>query len=151
MGGIRITEVPGPVFSEALYLIGQAWLKRDAGDVDGAAAELSAAMELIPLEAIEMVLFRIEAGEMPRPAPGPAMDAWHEECRQAGSGEFRLTLGYRTASPPSGQESPAEFLSRLARDRAEAERRMAAGELADPEPEAKPPSLADELRAMGLM
>jgi len=85
---------------------------------------------------------------------GRAGDAWLEECRQAGAGEFQLTLGYRTAAaPPAKHESTADFLTRLARERAEAERRQAAGELTDSEsePAAKTMSLADEMRAMGLM
>ena len=91
----------------------------------------------------------IEAGELPEPAAGAAMDAWLEQCRQAGAGEFRLTLGYRPA-PERQVETTAEFLARLARIRAEAD----AARGIDPEPPpapAKPMSLADELRAMGLM
>ena len=145
----RITRVDGAVFADALFLIGQAWLKRDAGDVDGAAADLAAAMKLVPLEAVEAILFMIEAGELPEPAPGAAMDAWLEQCRQAGAGEFRLTLGHRPA-PERQAETTAEFLARLARIRAEADAAQGIAPAPPPAP-AKPMSLADELRAMGLM
>ena len=149
MERMRITKVPGAVFADTLFLIGQAWLKRDAGDVDGAAADLAAAMKLVPHEAVEGILFMIEAGELPEPAPGAGMDAWLEQCRQAGAGEFRLTLGHRPA-PERQVETTAEFLARLARVRAEAD--AAQGIAPEPPPApAKPISLADELRAMGLM
>ncbi|MGH3191603.1 MAG: hypothetical protein ACRDOU_26785 [Streptosporangiaceae bacterium] len=141
---MRITKVPGAVFADTLFLIGQAWLKRYAGDIDGAAADLAAAMKLVPLEAVETILFMIEAGELPEPAPGAAMDAWLEQCRQAGAGEFRLTLGQRSASERQ-VESTAEFLARLARIRAEAEGAAA------PALPPKPLSLADEMRDMGLI
>lgn len=145
----RITRVDGAVFADTLFLIGQAWLKRGAGDVDGAAADLAAAMKLVPLEAVEAILFMIEAGGLPEPAPGAAMDAWLEQCRQAGAGDFRLTLGYRPA-PGRQVETTAEFLARLARIRAEAD--AARGVAPEPAPApAKPMSLADELRSMGLM
>ena len=91
----------------------------------------------------------IEAGELPEPGPGPeAMDAWLEECRQAGAGDLRLTLGYMPAAPPAGRsESEADFLARLARIRAEAEAKSGTAT-----PEAPPmTSLVDELRAMGWM
>lgn len=144
MERMRITKVPGAVFADTLFLIGQAWLKRYAGDIDGAAADLAAAMKLVPLEAVETILFMIEAGELPEPAPGAAMDAWLEQCRQAGAGEFRLTLGQRSASERQ-VESTAEFLARLARIRAEAEGAAA------PALPPKPLSLADEMRDMGLI
>ncbi len=150
--GMRITKVPGAVFADTLFLIGQAWLKRGSGDIDGAAADLAAAMRLVPLEAVEAILFMIEAGELPEPGPGPAMDAWLEQCRRAGAGEFRLTFGL-PAPPAPGRavESNAEFLARLARIRAEAEARH--GITATPAPPVSqgPVNLADELRAMGLM
>jgi len=149
---MRITKVPGAVFADTLFLIGQAWLKRGAGDIDGAAADLAAAMRLVPLEAVEAILFMIEAGELPQPGPGAAMDEWLEQCRQAGSGEFRLTLGRVPPAPArQGQESEAEFLARLARMTAEAEAKdgRTPGSMA-PSP-AGPVNLADELRAMGLM
>ena len=59
------------MFADTLFLIGQAWLKRGAGDVDGASADLAAAMKLVPLEAVEAILFMIEAGELPEPDPAP--------------------------------------------------------------------------------
>ena len=71
MERMRITKVPGAVFADTLFLIGQAWLKRGAGDVDGASADLAAAMKLVPLEAVEAILFMIEAGELPEPDPVP--------------------------------------------------------------------------------
>ena len=122
---------------------------RGAGDVDAAAASLAAAMVLVPPEGVETILFMIEAGELPAPGPGAgAMDAWLEQCRQAGAGDLRLTLGYvpvAPAPPPEGRrETEAEFLLRLAR--------MVHGDNAPAQPApAEPVSLADEMRAMGLM
>lgn len=140
------------MFADALFCIGQAWLKRRAGDMDGAGDGLADAAKLIPVWAVEEILFMIEDGALPDPGEAAGAEAWLEKCRQAGAGEFTLVLGLHTPGDPArSQETEADFLARLARERAEAERRMAAGELADPEPEAKPPSLADELRAMGLM
>ena len=152
MDRMRITKVDGAVFADTLFLIGQAWLKRDIGDIDGAAADLAAALKLVPLEAVEAILFMIEAGELPKPGPGAALDAWLEQCRQAGAGEFRLTLGRRAApAPGQAQETEAEFLARLARIRAEAEAQAGTAPApAAPAPPA-PVNLADELRAMGLM
>jgi hypothetical protein len=147
---MRVTKVPGAVFADALFLIGQAWLKRDAGDTDGAAADLAAAMKLVPLEAVETILFMIEAGELPEPGPGAAMDEWLERCRQAGADEFRLTLSqFPAADQDQDQQSQAEFLARLARITAEAKTKH--GETQEPPTRAAPVSLADELRAMGLM
>jgi hypothetical protein len=147
---MRITKVPGAVFADALFLIGQAWLRREAGDDDGAASDLAAAMKLVPLEAVEAILFMIEAGELPEPGPGAAMDEWLERCRQAGADEFRLTLSQFPASgPDQDQESHAEFLARLARITAEAA--VKHGTTAPAAPPAKPVNLAHELRAMGLM
>lgn len=84
-------------------------------------------MKLVPLEAVEAILFMIESGELPEPGPGEAMDEWLEQCRQAGSGEFRLTLGQVPASVSEpGQETEAD-LARLARIKAEAEAKPAGG------------------------
>jgi hypothetical protein len=129
-----------------MYLVGRAWLERGAGDVEGAAASLAAAMVLVPRAAVEGILFMIEAGDLPTPGPEPeAMDAWLEECRQAGAGDLRMTLGYvPVAPPPDRPETEAEFLMRLAR--------MVHGDNAPAsDPPTAPISLADELRAMGWM
>ncbi|MGH3411192.1 MAG: hypothetical protein ACRDRJ_53130, partial [Streptosporangiaceae bacterium] len=99
-----MAKVPGAVFADCLFLIGQAWVKRGT-DIDGAVEAPAAAMRLVPPEAAEVILFMIEAGELPELGPGAeAMDAWLEQCRQAGSGEFRLTPGYAPApARPGGQ------------------------------------------------
>jgi hypothetical protein len=141
--------LPGCPCECCRYLIGRAWLERGAGDVQGAAASLAAAMALVPPEAVQGILFMIEAGELPEPGPGAeAMDAWLEQCRQAGAGDLRMTLGYVPAAPlaPQPEERPeteAEFLMRLART-------VHGDNAPTPEPGA-PISLAAELRAMGWM
>lgn len=138
------------MFADALFLIGQAWLKRRTGDADGAGEDLAVATKLISIEAVEAILYMIEDGELPEPSPGAGTDAWLEKCRQAGAGEFTLTLGRHTApAPGQGHETEAEFLASLARIRAEAEAQ--AGTAPVPEKAAAPISLADELRGMGLM
>jgi hypothetical protein len=145
LGVMRVVKVDPAVLADCMYLIGRAWLERGVGDTEGAAASLAAAMVLVPPEAVQAILFMIETGELPEPGPGPeAMDAWLEQCRQAGAGDLRLTLGYVPAAPPPDQpESEAEFLMRLAR-------RVHGDNAPAPDPPA-PVSLSDELRAMGLM
>jgi hypothetical protein len=109
-------------------------------------ASLAAAMTLIPRTAVEAILFLINAGELPEPGLSPkAMDAWLEQCRKAGAGDFRMTLGYiLAAEPPEGHlETEAEFLARLAR--------KVHGDKAPPPPPPGPISLADEMRDMGWM
>jgi hypothetical protein len=146
---MRVVKVDPAVLADCMYLIGRAWLERGAGDTQGAAASLAAAMALVPSEAVQAILFMIEAGELPAPGPGPeAMDAWLEQCRQAGAGDLRLTLGYvpvvPSVPPEDRPETEAEFLMRLAR--------IVHGETAPAsDPPAAPVSLADEMRAMGWM
>ncbi len=89
-------------------------------------------------------------GDLPMPGPGPgAMDAWLEQCRLAGSGEWKLLR----ISPPSSREAQrqedAAFLERLAEIRAAAEAEH--GTAPAHKPAAAPSSLADELRSMGWM
>jgi hypothetical protein len=146
---MRVVKVDPAVLADCMFLIGRAWLERGARDVDAAVASLAAAMVLVPPEGVQAILFMIEAGELPAPGPGAgAMDAWLEQCRQAGAGDLRLTLGYVPVAPslpPEGRhETEAEFLLRLAR--------MVPGDNAPGRPSpAEPVSLADEMRAMGLM
>jgi hypothetical protein len=143
---MTVVKVDPAVLADSMFLIGRAWLERRAGDVEGAAASLAAAMTLIPREAVEAILFMIEADELPEPGLSPeAMDAWLEQCRQAGAGDFRMTLGYvPAAESPAGQpETEAEFLARLAR--------QMHSDKAPPPPPAKPINLADEMRDMGWM
>ena len=146
----RITRFDGSVMADALFLIGQAWVKRVAGDAAGAGRDEAAVARLLPPDTIAAIRTLIIEGDLPMPGPGPeAMDAWLEQCRLAGAGEWRLL---RIAAPSAEEarlEQEKAFLARLAEIRAEAEaaRGMAP---ASPEP-AKPMSLADELRAMGLM
>ena len=130
MDRARVTRVDGAVFADALFLIGQAWVKRDAGDVRGAGEDLASAMALVPDGTAELILGMIEAGDLPEPGAGPAaMDAWLEHCRQAGAGDFRLTSVRPSAflkapaAPPRQVESEADFLKRLPQIRADAEAR----------------------------
>src|SRR6267154_5419891 len=88
---VRITRFDGAVLADTLFLIGQAWVKREAGDVDGGTKDLVAAMELVPPDTVEAILGFITDGTLPEPAPGPGgMDAWLETCRQAGAGELEV-------------------------------------------------------------
>jgi hypothetical protein len=144
MDRARVTRVDGAVFADALFLIGQAWVRRDAGDVRGAAEDLAAAMVLVPDGTVELIMSMIEIGDLPEPSADlDAMAAWLESCRQAGAGDFKLTVTERPAvpktlaTPPRQVESETDFLKRLSRIRADAEARQAA--------------TADEIRAIGLM
>jgi hypothetical protein len=143
---MRVVKVDPAVLADCMYLIGRAWLERRDGDIEGAAASLAAAMVLVPREAVEGILFMIEAGELPTPGPEPeAMDAWLEQCRQAGAGDLRMTLGYVPAAPPPDRpETEAEFLMRLAR-------MTHGGDAPASDPPRAPISLADEMRDMGWM
>lgn len=146
---MRVVKVDPDVLADCMYLIGRAWLERGAGDTEGAAASLAAAMALVPSEAVQAILFMIEVGELPSPGPGPeAMDVWLEQCRQAGAGDLRLTLGYvpvgPSAPPEDRPETEAEFLIRLART-------VHGDKMPTSDPPAAPVSLADEMRAMGWM
>jgi hypothetical protein len=138
---MRVVKVDPAALADGMFLIGQAWIKYGAGDHEGADADVDAAADLLPRQGIEAILFMIEAGDLPTPGPEPgAMGAWLEECRQAGAGELRMKLGYMPVTPaPDRPESEAEFIMRLAQ-------KYGTGS-------APPPvtSLADELRAMGLM
>jgi hypothetical protein len=135
MDRARLTRIEGAVFADCLFLIGQAWVKRDAGDVRGAAEDLAAARALVPDGAVELIMSMIEAGDLPEPSADPdAMEAWLERCRQAGAGDFKLTVSERPAAPkppappppPRQVESEEDFLKRLSQIRAEAEARQAA-------------------------
>jgi hypothetical protein len=146
----RITRFDGSVMADALFLIGHAWIKRVIGDEAGAAEDEAAVARLLPPDTIAAIRNLIIEGDLPAPGPDPvAMDAWLEKCRQAGAGEWRLLR----ITVPSAEEERLEqekaFLARLAEIRAESEAARGIAPAA-PEP-AKPLSLADELRKMGLM
>ena len=142
---MRVVKVDPAVLADGMFLIGQAWIKYGAGDLQGAEADVDAAADLLPPSGVEAILFMIEAGELPKPGPEPeAMEAWLEECRQAGAGDLRMNLGYMPAAPPVPAPGPAEaheeFLARLAR------------KYGAPEPPpAGPINLTEELRAMGWL
>jgi len=147
----RITRFDGAVMADALFLIGQAWVKRVAGDEAGAVEDETAVARLLPPDTVTAIRALIIEGDLPVPGPGAeAMDAWLEQCRLAGAGEWRLL---RIAGPSAEEarlEQEKAFLARLEEIRAEAD--AAQGIAPDPPPApAKPMSLADEMRAMGLM
>lgn len=153
-----MTRFDGAVLADALFLIGQAWVKFAAKDLRGGDKDLAAARELVPPDTIEAITRMIDAGTLPEPAPDPAaMDAWLEQCRLAGAGDWTLTRIMFPSARELQQEEHEAFLARLAGIGAQAEARRVAGEPADvPPPEpggelARPGGLADELRAMGLM
>lgn len=164
--GVRITRVDGAVLADCLYLIGQAMVSLQAGDAAGFNEAHAAAERLVPAAGINEILRMVEAGEIPPPDPA-AMDEWLETCRMAGSGEFVLFRILFPSAAELAQEERDAFRERLAEHAADAERRMAAGELGPfPEmpPERPPPweagtlkglerpgSLSESLRKMGLM
>jgi hypothetical protein len=128
----RIIRVDSAAFADALFLIGQAWVKRAAGDLPGAAVDLAAAMQLVPDGGVELITGMIEGGDLPEPSTDPAeMDAWLERCRQAGAGDLRLTVLRAPQPPPPAPppqvESDADFLKRLSKIRADAEAKYGTG------------------------
>ncbi len=148
MEGARFTRVNRAVFADCLFLIGQAWVKRAAGDLRGAAEDLTQAVAMVPPGTVEMITGMIEAGEWPEPGPDlEAMDDWLERCRQAGAGELRMTIGeiparparpVLPAPPPRRVEAEAEFLKRLAQVVADAEARHGTGPHAGRPRESRP-------------
>ena len=121
---VRITRFDGAVLADTLFLAGQAWVKREAGDVDGAAGDLAAAMKLVPADTVEAILGFITDGTLPEPAPGDGgMDAWLETCRQAGAGELEVIRILFPSAAELAQEEREAFFARSDEIRAEAERR----------------------------
>jgi hypothetical protein len=165
----RITQFDGAVLADCLYLIGQALVKLAAGDAAGGNEDLAAAERLVPAGGINELLRMVRDGELPAPGPDPAaMDAWLEACRMAGAGELVLFRILFPSARELAQEEHEAFLRRLDEKCADAERRMAAGELGPPPaplPERPPPwedasalkglskpgALSESLRKMGLM
>ncbi|HET9970351.1 MAG TPA: hypothetical protein VFQ68_19110 [Streptosporangiaceae bacterium] len=142
-------RVDGAVLADCLYLIGQAWVKLKTGDGPGAGEDLAAADRIAPPSAVRSIIWKI-GRELPEPRPGPGgMDEWLEACRRAGAGELALTRVLSARELAAEEE--AAFLARLSEIRVLAEAEMDLGVLQEPEPPAKPVSLADEFRAMGLM
>lgn len=116
----RIIRFDGAVLAEAMYLIGQAWVKVRS-DPAGADEDLDAALKLVPVDTIEAITRMIDAGSLPSPGHGPDVtDAWLEQCRLAGAGDWTLT---RISQLPASEIRPqeADLLSRLARRHAAAE------------------------------
>ena len=110
-----------------LFLFGQAWVKRSAGDQAGADEDLAAAF--VPPGSADFITGLIESGEWPEPGPGPAaMTGWLERCRLAGGGDLRL-LSSKVIKPGRPDLFGAESAARLDELAADARRRMAAGEL----------------------
>jgi hypothetical protein len=128
----RLLRVDSAALADALFLIGQAWVKRNAGDVAGATEDLAAALALVPDGTVDLILGLIDSGEWPQPSNDPdEMDAWLERCRLAGAGDIRLTVLRAAPDPPRTAASPpreseADFLNRLSQIRADAEARQAA-------------------------
>ena len=167
--GARITRFDGAVLADTLFLIGQARVRRDSGDADGAEEDLAAARKLVPADTVEAILNFIEVGTLPEPAAGPGgMDAWLETCRMAGAGELEVIRILFPSAAELEDEERAAFFARLDEIRADAERRMAsgAGPWRPDVPERPPPwevvdsslkgldrpgSLSESLRKMGLM
>jgi len=165
----RITRFDGAVLADALFLIGQAWVKLGAGDQAGGDEDLAAAAKLVPADTIEAITHMIDAGELPEPGPDPeAMAAWLEQCRLAGAGDWKLTRISLPSAWEIQREEHEAFLARLDEMVTAAEARKAAGEsrpAPPPPPERRPPwerkpelpglsepgALSDSLRKMGLM
>jgi hypothetical protein len=143
----RFTRIDSAVLADCLYLIGQGWIKRAAGDEHGADEDLAAAAALVPDGSVDLITGMIEAGDLPEPGQDPeAVDAWLEACRLAGAGDINLAVterpGPAPAPPPRQVESEEDFLERL--------HRIATGAGRDRSPGQEPVSLADDLRKMGL-
>jgi len=154
------------VLADCLFLIGQAMVKLADGDDAGANEDLAAAHKLVPPAGVDEIMRMVLDGKIPPPDPA-AMDDWLEACRMAGSGELVLFRILFPSAADLAQEERDAFNARLAEHRAEAERRMASGELGPPSempPERPPPweddsltglnrpgSLSESLRRMGLM
>jgi hypothetical protein len=165
-GPVRITRVDGAVLADCLFMIGQAMVKLADGDDAGANEDLAAAHKLVPPAGVDEIMRMVLDGEIPPPDPA-AMDEWLEACRMAGSGELVLFRILFPSAAELAQEERDAFNARLAEHRADAERRMASGELGPPPempPERPPPweadplkglerpgSLSESLRQMGLM
>jgi hypothetical protein len=159
---VRITRVDGAVLADCLYLIGQAMVKFTAGDDAGADEDLAAAYKLVPPAGVNEIMRMARAGEIPPPDPA-AMDEWLEACRMAGSGELVLFRILFPSARELAEEEREAFLQRLDEVAADAERRMAAGELQDAPPAPKKPgqqkkgdldepgALTESLRRMGLL
>ena len=154
------------MLADCLYLIGQAMVKLADGDDAGGNEDLAAAHKLVPPAGVNEIMRMVLAGEIPPPDP-EAMDEWLEACRMAGSGELVLFRILFPSVAELAQEERDAFNARLAERRADAERRMASGELGPPPemPSERPPpwevdslkglnrpgSLSESLRQMGLM
>ena len=161
---VRITRVDGAVLADCLYLIGQAMVRLEAGDAAGFNEAHAAAEQLVPAAGINEILRMVEAGEIPPPDPA-AMEDWLEACRMAGSGELVLFRIMFPSARELAEEDREAFLQRLDEVAADAERRMASGELqaGPPAPKkpvpppkrntelAEPGALSESLRRMGLM
>ena len=161
--GARITRFDGAVLADTLFLIGQAWVRRDSGDADGAEEDLAAARKLVPADTVEAILGFIEVGTRPGPAAGPGgMDAWLETCRMAGAGELEVIRILFPSAAELAEEERAAFLARLDEIRADAEQRKGPWRPDVPERPLpweveslkgldRPGSLSESFRQMGLM
>jgi hypothetical protein len=167
-GPVRITRVDGAVLADCLFLIGQAMVKLADGDDAGANEDLAAAHKLVPPAGVDEIMRMVLAGEIPPPDPA-AMDDWLEACRMAGSGELVLFRILFPSAAELAHEERDAFLERLTEISAEAERRMASGEMGPWRPDVperlppwevadsslkgldRPGSLSESLRKMGLM
>src|SRR5205807_9629164 len=126
----RITRFDGAVLADALFLIGQAWVRGEDGDADGAATDLAAAMKLIPPDTVEAIHRFIEAGTLPEPSSAPGgMDALLETCRQPGAGELEVTRMLFPRAAEQVDEDLAAFFSLLVEMRVGAVRRWAFSEM----------------------
>ena len=163
-GRARVTRFEGAVLADCLYLVGRAWVRLRTGDQAGADEDLSAAMKLVPPDTVRAIMGLIEAGGLPEPGLEPgSVDAWLEACRRAGAGEWALIRIMFPSASELAEEEREAFLQRLDEIAADAERRMASGELKDRPPPPKKPvretkreldepgALSESLRRMGLM
>jgi hypothetical protein len=119
--GERIIRFDGSVLAEAMYLTGQAWVKVRS-DPAGADEDLDAELKLIPVDTIEAITRMIDAGDIPTPGPGPEVtDAWLEQCRLAGAGDWTLTRVSQLPAREIRRQHESDLLSRMARIHASAE------------------------------
>jgi hypothetical protein len=114
MGRARVTRFDGAALADCLYLIGQAWVKLEAGDDAGMSEDLAAAERLAPPGAVKAVLCMIGSGELPAPGSDPAaMDTWLEACRMAGAGDLALIRIMLPSAAELAREEHEAFLRRL--------------------------------------
>ena len=95
----RLVRVDGLQLSNCLFAYGQAWVKLERGDKDGADAAMRQARGMVPPETVDLITSMITRGELPVPGPD---GKWTDQCRDAREG--RLTLSLLVCSDQAAHE-----------------------------------------------